>query len=408
MLSQPNGALEMQESLQGTLRIGTARLLKFAFDGNDLGPLRGELQAMPEDPGALMDLSIIEQIAGNHETGLALQRSALTHQCLYLSPGCEGAPRLRVLALAAPLELGGNLPVEFLVNSPDIELTTLYVTAGLDLASAVPEHDVAIVVITDGDGSAQSLDKIAEQVGIWPRALLNQPDKVRRTDRDRLFGLLQGNEGIEIPVTVRISRADLVAVSEGKGELPGGLAFPLIVRPVGSHAGLGLDRFEDAGDIAPYLAARAEADFFVAPFIDYSGPDGLFRKYRIVFIDGAPFAYHMAISEQWKIWYLNAGMAEDAGKRAEEALFMDGFEQGFGARHRAALDAVAAGVGLDFFSLDCGETQDGRLLVFEAGVAMAIHDMDPTDLYPYKPPQLMKIFAAFQAMLDRRAASFQP
>jgi hypothetical protein len=47
------------------------------------------------------------------------------------------------------------------------------------------------------------------------------------------------------------------------------------------------------------------------------------------------------------------------------------------------------------------------LLIFEAGVAMAIHNMDPVDLYPYKPPQLVKIFSAFQAMLTRRADAFR-
>jgi hypothetical protein len=396
-----------QVGLEGVMRIGTARLLKFAFDGNDLSPLRSELKAMSGDPGALMDLSVIEQIIGNHETGLALQQSALGRHSLYLSPGCAGAPRLRVLALAAPLEVGANLPVEFLVNAPDIQLTTLYVTAGLDFATTVPEHDVAIVVITDGDDSALSLDLIAQQAAIWPSPLLNLPDKIRRTDRDRLFGLLQGAGGIDIPITIRVSRADLLAIADGSAGLPGDLAFPVIVRPLGSHAGEGLDRLTGVWDITAYLQARGEDGFFFSPFVDYSGADGLFRKYRIVFIDGVPFAYHMAISHQWKIWYLNAGMDTDPEKRAEEALFMSGFEEGFGNRHRTALAAVASAVGLDFFSIDCGETKDGRLLIFEAGVAMAIHDMDPVDLDPYKPPVLAKIFAAFQAMVSSRADAFQ-
>lgn len=402
-----DGRLAVQAGLEGMMRIGTARLLKFAFDGNDLSPLRSELQAMSEDPGAQMDLSVIEQIIGNHDAGLALQQSALTRHSLYRSPGCAGELRLRVLALAAPLEVGGNLPVEFLVNAPDIQLTTLYVTAGLDFATTVPEHDVAIVVITDGDDSALSLDLIAQQAAIWPGPLLNLPDKIRRTDRDRLFGLLQGADGIDIPVTIRLSRADLAAISDGSAGLPGDLVFPVIVRPVGSHAGEGLDRLTGAEDIAPYLQARGEDGFFTSPFVDYSGADGLFRKYRIVFIDGVPFAYHMAISHQWKIWYLNAGMDTDPEKRAEEALFMSGFEADFGDRHQMALAAVASAVGLDFFSIDCGETKDGRLLIFEAGVAMAIHNMDPVDLYPYKPPVLAKIFAAFQAMLSNRADGFR-
>ncbi len=58
---------------------------------------------------------------------------------------------------------------------------------------------------------------------------------------------------------------------------------------------------------------------------------------------------------------------------------------------------------LDYYQLDCGETRDGRLLVFEADVAAIIHAMDPPDLYPYKPPQMRRVFEAIEAMLRRRA-----
>jgi hypothetical protein len=34
---------------------------------------------------------------------------------------------------------------------------------------------------------------------------------------------------------------------------------------------------------------------------------------------------------------------------------------------------------------------------------MIVHDMDPPDLYPYKGPQMKKIFKAFREMLHSRA-----
>jgi hypothetical protein len=34
---------------------------------------------------------------------------------------------------------------------------------------------------------------------------------------------------------------------------------------------------------------------------------------------------------------------------------------------------------------------------------MIVHDMDPPDLYPYKGPQMKKIFKAFREMLQSRA-----
>jgi hypothetical protein len=72
------------------------------------------------------------------------------------------------------------------------------------------------------------------------------------------------------------------------------------------------------------------------------------------------------------------------------------------------LDALAKRVGLDYFGIDCGETPEGELLIFEADVAMIVHAMDPPDLFPYKGPQMRKVFEAFRAMLERAAERSSP
>jgi hypothetical protein len=69
------------------------------------------------------------------------------------------------------------------------------------------------------------------------------------------------------------------------------------------------------------------------------------------------------------------------------------------------LDAIAGRVGLDYFIIDCAETSDGSLLVFEADNTAVVHNMDSPDVFPYKPAQMQKIFAAFVAMIEKRAAS---
>jgi glutathione synthase/RimK-type ligase-like ATP-grasp enzyme len=207
-------------------------------------------------------------------------------------------------------------------------------------------------------------------------------------------------------MTARLERAALVALGAGTAALETLLAdgaFPLIARPVGSHAGHGLQKLDDAGALPAYLAERPEAEFYLSRFVDYRSADGLFRKYRIVFIDGRPFACHMAITDQWMIYYLNANMKESAAKRAEEAAFMTGFDGDFARRHGPALAAIAARVGLDYFGIDCAETAGGDLLVFEGDIAMIVHAMDSPEIFPYKPPQMRKVFAAFRAMLHRRS-----
>jgi hypothetical protein len=176
-----------------------------------------------------------------------------------------------------------------------------------------------------------------------------------------------------------------------------------MVRPRGSHAGLGLAKIDDQAAMARYLGAREEQEFFISRFVDYSGADGLFRKCRIVFIDGRPYACHMAIADRWDLWYLNAGMSADAAKRREEETFMRSFDTGFARRHQAALTELAQRIGLDYFTVDCAEAKSGSLLIFEADNTAIVHDMDPPEVFPYKLPQMRKVFDAFAAMLERHA-----
>ena len=61
--------------------------------------------------------------------------------------------------------------------------------------------------------------------------------------------------------------------------------------------------------------------------------------------------------------------------------------------------------GLDYLGIDCSETYDGELLIFEIDSNMVVHDMDPVDIYPYKQPQMRKLFNAFQQMLRDKAAA---
>jgi hypothetical protein len=111
----------------------------------------------------------------------------------------------------------------------------------------------------------------------------------------------------------------------------------------------------------------------------------------------------MAVASEWKVWYLNAGMDQNESKRGEEARFFESFDQDFALRHAAAFRELTRRVGLDYFGIDCAETADGRLLLFEGETSMIVHDMDPVETYPYKPAQMRKLFSAFTAMLHRRA-----
>jgi len=250
------------------------------------------------------------------------------------------------------------------------------------------------------------LDHAARLTASWPEPLLNPPAAIATLARDNVCRLLAGTPGLVMPACVRAGRSTLSALAGGAlapGQLMDDARFPLIVRPVGSHAGRGLARVDSPEDVAAYLERMPDEAFYLSPFVDYRGADGQFRKYRVVFIDGQPFAGHMAISDHWMIHYLNAGMADSADKRAEEAAFMEHFDTDFADRHRGALRAVVERVGLDYFGIDCAQTPSGELLVFEVDSALVVHAMDDVERFPYKRPQLEKVAGAFRELLIRTA-----
>jgi hypothetical protein len=259
-----------------------------------------------------------------------------------------------------------------------------------------------MVAVCESDPNRPLLEHLAALVKLWPRPVLCLPHRIARLSRDGACQLLHSAPGLVMPVTARIGRQTLESV--GRGEVavtaivPDG-AFPAIVRPVDSQKGRGLVKVDAPGAVLDYLEARPEDAFYVARYVDYRAPDGRFRKYRIVLIDQRPYVCHMAIADNWVVHYMSAGMVESAARRAEEARFFAAFDDGFARRHHAALLSIARSTELEYVGIDCGETPDGELLIFEVDSGMTVHAMDPVDLFPYKQPQMQKVFRAFRRML---------
>lgn len=391
--------------LEPPLIQGTADLTKRVFGGQDFDSLLAFVDrpvASAEDAAArLLDASCVLQLGFRREQALRLQAQALLqHQLFRVAGGRPARSPLRLLALVAPGDLMVNAPLDFITGEVDVELTLLYVVPGLPLPRAVPDHDAAFFAVSESDPAA--LDRLRPLHAAWPRPVLNDPAQVARLSRDGLSRGLAGQEGICCPLTVRTGREQVEAWAVRGASPPLG-GYPVLIRPFGSHAGANLAKIDGSDDLADYLAHSASESFYVTRFVEYRGADGLHRKYRVACIGGLPYLCHMAASEHWMVHYLNAGMGDCAMKRAEEARAMAEFDAGFARRHSAGFEALDRWMGLDYYQLDCGETPDGRLLVFEADVAAIIHAMDPPDLYPYKPPQMRRVFEAFEAMLRRRA-----
>lgn len=380
---------------------GVARLAALAFQGwslDELLAVAGPEPASPRSRAAwLLDRSVACALGFRPDEAAALQAEALAITRVFRVRGeCAG---LRLLALMAPGNLMVNAPLGFLTAATDVQLDLAYAEPDGALPSSAPDHDVAIVAVSES--APDVLRALPQRLANWPRPVLNDPRRIANLSRDWLARALDGAPGVTVAPTVAVARGALRRQPIG-ALLPGG-AFPVLLRPLRSHAGEGLAKLDTPDDLALFLLATPGEAFYLTQFIDCRGLQGWFCKHRIAFVDREPFLCHMAASEHWMVHYLNAGMAESAAKRAAEAAAMAGFDSGFAVRHRAALAAVCDVVGLDYFSIDAGEAPDGSLLVFEADVAAIIHSMDDPALYPYKRAPMQRCYDAFAAMLRRRA-----
>jgi glutathione synthase/RimK-type ligase-like ATP-grasp enzyme len=390
--------------------MGLAALMRRVFAGEDLKPLAVELAARaeqnPQDANALLDLSTILQLTFNDQLALQMQAEALKIQRLYSIPSAQQPTALRLLVLMGEGTLISNTPVECLLENSDIALDMLYVSRQVELPESLPEHDVLLVAIAESEDNIPLLYDLKDIANVWPRPVLNLPIRIALLSRDSACAMLADVKKVKMPQAVRMLRPILEQIATQQQKLATVLEggdFPIIIRPMDSHAGRGLAKIENAAALSVYLQNMSEREFYISPFVDYRSADGQFRKYRIVMMEGVPYICHLAISSHWMIHYLNAGMGESAAKRQEEAACFLHFEEGFAKRHAVALREIDQRMGLDYLGIDCAETQDGELLIFEVDSNMVVHAFDPVDVYPYKQPQMQKVFAAFRAMLIKVA-----
>lgn len=391
---------------------GLPRLMELYFRGVDLQPLGGSLidrlERDPQDANALMDLSCLMFLNRNPELGIRLQADALGLSRHYRLPG-QGVERLRVLALRTPGELMDNMPIEFQLHGSDVGLEFVYLDPQAPAfdPEALPPHDVACVCVCDSPATSALLRHIAEATPRLPRPTLNDPARIRATARETLWQVLRDLPGCVTPPTVQVDRAALQSLAGGHGSvdalLGGHAGWPVICRPCGSHAGHDLEKLDSAAGLRAYLERVPAATFYLSPFVEYRSADGQYRKYRITFVGGRAFPVHMALSARWMVHYLNGDMTDRADNRDEEARFFDRFDADFARRHARALEAIDTRLGLDCVSLDCGETPDGRLLVFEADIGGVVHAMDPVEGFGYKRRHMLRLFAALRELLLQAA-----
>jgi len=313
--------------------------------------------------------------------------------------GVKSPADFRVLALYAPF--AGNTPAEFLFADAAYDTDTLALLAASRIdAGVLGGVDVVVNLISDPDQAEAELPIAAALAASLGKPVINEPARIARTTRDAVAALLPGIQRCRVPKILRLDAAADVSAAALEAMLP--FPFPLLARPAGTHGGDDFEKIETAEALSDFLG-QLGGDRYLIEYIDYASHDGHFRKYRFIFVDDEILPYHLAIGSDWKLHHDSTDMGDHAWMQREEAAFLENPGAVFDAGHYAALRAIRARIGLDYFGIDCGLDRDGRLVVFEVNASMLVH-ADNAE-FPYKDPYVRAIKAAFDAMLRRRAGT---
>lgn len=363
-------------------------------------------RAVAEDGGrasAHMQIFAVAQILDQPALALAHQQKALAQRRLFSEFGED--PRLpTLLILKAPGDWQGNLPTDFLIRPSDWSVVhTYYVDASRPPPiDQLPGCDLIINALGEADllqGELATVTAIRDSMPGTP--FVNHPEGIIGSGRQTVAEALADVAGCIVPTSLKLDAA--TAEARLSSLLAAGqLAFPLLIRPTGTHAGQGMQLVADPSALSQVLDELAGRQIYVTQFIDYRSPDGLYRKYRIAVVDGLPLPFHMAISKLWMVHYYNADLDDFSQMRREEEFFLANFPKVFSAPLCAAIGEIHRRVGLDFFALDCAIAEDGRLIVFEVAVNAIIHLMEDPQEFPYKHQYVPRIFEAMRAMLMKR------
>ena len=294
---------------------------------------------------------------------------------------------------------GGNIPSRLWIDDRRFTIHAVYADY-YDPEQPLPPHALIMNAIGDADLCALALERAAALVARSTAPVINQPARVQVTGRAENARRMGTIPDVVAPRIEARTRASLLSPPAGPPGL--GLQFPLLLRSPGFHTGRHFVRVEGREALSGALATLAGEELLAIEYLDARGPDGMARKYRVMFIDGVLYPLHLAVSSDWKVHYFSADMARNAAFREEEQRFLLDMPGALGPRAMRALERVHAALGLEYGGIDFALAPDGALLLFEANATMALVPPAPGEIWDYRRAAIDTALQAARRMLESR------
>ncbi len=260
--------------------------------------------------------------------------------------------------------------------------------------------DVVVNLITEPLVCRRALDRLESIVRLRSLPIVNQVEAVRRSARTALCDVIRaGNaDRVRVPLTTRFAGTPdgLPRHIESAGH-----RWPVLLRPVGTHGSQGLQKVDNASQLSE--VQTIPSDVLVSDFVDFRSSDGLYRKYRMIWIDGTIFRRHIIAGLEWNV----TGMARVAMAERPETIAV---EKEFLASSGDALDERVAQlfriVGLDFGVIDFTVSDSDEITIFELNGTFQISGSIPAKHradWVYLEANNSAIVNALAATIARRA-----
>jgi hypothetical protein len=311
----------------------------------------------------------------------------------------EGAPISVLLLVSAA---GGNIPTSALLDERQFR-TTVLVTEYAERNMVLPLHDLVFNSIGDADLCQEGLQAALALLLRTTKPVINHPIQVLTTGRAENVERLCGLADVVVPRMAIMPKGKLTARGAAAEIAARGFAFPLLVRAVGFHTGYHFAEVASPQELSAAVKDFPGDDVCVIERLDARDSEGVYRKYRVMFIDGILYPLHLAISRDWKVHYFTADMADSAVNRSKDETFLTDMSGAIGQRAVAGLDRIRAALALDYGGIDFGVNAQGEILFFEANATMVVYPPVADPKWAYRRPAVEAVLAAVRTMLVDRA-----
>jgi tetratricopeptide (TPR) repeat protein len=296
----------------------------------------------------------------------------------------------------------GNVSIEMYRDSLLFDMHIL-ISEAFNSTQELPPHDILFNAVGEADHCAVALEAARVISNRTNAPVINNPEAVRATGRIENSARLANIPGVVCAYTVAFTRAFLTNDNIDIELASRGFVWPLLLRSPGFHMGQHFVKVETANNFADALARLPGDTILVMQFIDTRSADNAIRKYRVMIIDGNFYPAHVAISQEWKVHYFSADMAESAENRAEDEIFLQDMRGVLGPRIVTVLEAIRDTLALDYVGIDFGIDASENVVVFEANATMTILAPEHEVRWGYRREPVARIHRAVRKMLVSRA-----